>query len=224
MITLCLTMGRRPDLLHQTLESLAGLPHLPSLAINDFGDRESNEVFRKFFPDGQIVGPGHNIGHHPAIDELYQHVKTPFIFHTEDDWLFHRTDFLPAASQLLQAEPMISSVVLRDVADFPASGIDANQRRVENLDGVEFERLDHLHDQWHGYTFNPHLARLSTWQELQGFSRFKKERHISRHLRAEGKYAAYLRPSACRHIGGDRSTHLKPPGVVKRCKNWLRGR
>lgn len=217
-------MGRRPDLLHQTLESLAGLPPVPALAINDFGDEETNEVFRKFFPDGQIVGPGYNIGHHPAIDELYRHVKTPFIFHIEDDWQFNRVDFFLQASQLLQADPMISSVGLRDVNDFPASNIDADNPRIETLNGIEFERLDHLHDQWHGYTFNPHIARLSTWQELKGFSKFKKERHISRHLRAQGSYVAYLRPGPCRHIGDDRSTHLKAPSLFKRCKNWLRGR
>lgn len=38
-ITVCMTMGRRPDLLRQTFESLgAELDGLPVLAINDFGD------------------------------------------------------------------------------------------------------------------------------------------------------------------------------------------
>lgn len=89
--------------------------------------------------------------------------------------------------------------------------------------GISFERLDALHKEWHGYTFNPHLAPKSLWQQLGGFTQFAKERHVSRFLRAKGQYVAHILPEACRHIGEGRSTTGRPITRVKRFKNWLRG-
>jgi len=77
-ITLCLTIGRRPDLLRQTLETLVGLPPLPVLAINDFGDAETNAVFREMCQQGRLIEPGRHLGHHGAVDLMYAEVKTPY--------------------------------------------------------------------------------------------------------------------------------------------------
>src|SRR5690606_30234712 len=70
-ITMCLTIGRRPDLLRQTLETLRGLPPLPVIAINDFRDEETNAVFREFYPEGLLLDPGRHLGHHGAVDAMY---------------------------------------------------------------------------------------------------------------------------------------------------------
>lgn len=223
-ITHCMTIGRRPDLLEETLTSLNSLPELPTLAINDFGDAETNAVFARHCPNGRLVGPGHRLGHHRAVDALYSHVTTPFIFHDEDDWQFGRTDFLQAARQLLMADPAISCVCLRDTTDMPLAAQDRATIETGCAGGVSYQRLDRLHEQWHGFTFNPHLARRSLWEELGGFSRFEKERHISRHLRAAGRFVAFLLPHACVHGGEGRSAFSGPPERVKRLKTWLRGR
>lgn len=224
LVTHCLTIGRRPDLLEQTLESLHELPPMPTLAINDFGDAATNDVFEALCPQGHLIGPSHKLGHHPAIDELYQHVATPFIFHNEDDWQFSRVDFLNGALRLLAADPLITCVCLRDTQDMPL--IPADRAKIVNGEraGVEYQRLDALHKQWHGFTLNPHVSRKAMWEELGGFSRFKKERHISRYLRARGGYVAFLLPPSCVHIGDGRSAHYKPPGRLKRFSRWLRGR
>lgn len=221
-VTHCLTIGRRPDLLKQTLDSLCGLSLIPALAINDFGDVETSEVFSSLCPEGHLVGPEYRLGHHAAVDELYSYVNTPFIFHNEDDWRFSRTNFLNDALLLLAAEPMISCVCLRDIREVQGAHAGGSSQIFERA-GVSFQRLDHCHDQWHGYTFNPHIARKDLWESLGGFSGFKKERHISRHLRAKGYFVAFLLPPACAHIGDGRSAFNKPPGPFKRLKNWLRG-
>jgi len=224
LTTHCLTIGRRPDLLALTLGSLRSLPPMPTLAINDFGDTETNEVFSACCPDGRLVGPGHRLGHHGAVDELYRYVETPFIFHNEDDWGFGRTDFLADALQLLEADPSISCVCLRDTDDMPMDAADRSKIKPQEVSGISYQRLDALHRQWHGFTFNPHIIRKSIWEEVGGYSSFEKERHLSRYLRAQGRYVAFLLPAGCVHIGDGRSTHLKPPTRFKRFKNWLRGR
>lgn len=222
-ITHCLTIGRRPDLLRRTLDSLGPLKAMQTLAINDFGDEETSAVLRELCPNGRIVGPGHHLGHHPAIDAMYAEVKTPYIFHDEDDWGFERLDFLDDALRLLQAEPKISVVCFRATGDMPLSDADRAKIVTEERAGIRYERLDALHEQWHGYTFNPHLARRSLWQSLGGYAKWEKERHLSRFLRKDGYYVAFMLPPACRHIGDGRSTIAKKPTAFKKFKNWLRG-
>lgn len=222
-ITHCLTIGRRPDLLARTLDSLSpALRALPTLAINDFGDAETNAVLQGRCPSARLVGPGRHLGHHAAVDALYAVVGTPYIWHGEDDWLFHRADFLDPARELLKAEPRISCVCFRDVADFPQ----AERARVEHgsAGGIHYARLDRLHPQWHGYTFNPHLARRSLWADVGGFAQFGRERHISRHLRARGMFVALLQPGACTHLGEARGVLPPPPKRFASLRDWWRGR
>lgn len=221
-ITHCLTIGGRPDLLRRTLVSLAGLPALPTLAINDFGDAETSAVLHELCPEARLVGPGHHLGHHPAVDAMYAEVETPYVFHNEDDWQFSRTDFLSSALRLLEAEPAISAVCFRATADMPLSDADRAKIVTESIGGIRYERLDALHNQWHGYSFNPHLARKSLWEKVGGFSQFEKERHLSRVLRRDGYHVAFLLPEACRHIGDGRSTTPENKSLFKRLKTWLR--
>jgi len=55
-VTICITMGLRPDLLRQNLESLHPLiAELPVLAVNDFGDTETNQAFADICPAGELV-------------------------------------------------------------------------------------------------------------------------------------------------------------------------
>jgi len=222
-ITLCLTIGRRPDLLQRSLESMARLPQIPVLAINDFGDEETNTVFREMCPHGRLIEPGRHLGHHGAVDLMYSEVKTPYIFHGEDDWLFSRTDFLQDALSLLRVDPLISSVCFRATKDIPLSDADRALVTTEMRGDISIERMEAVHEQWYGFSFNPHLAKKRLWEELGGFSQFKKERHISRFLRAEGHYVAFLVPEACRHIGDGRSNTSGQDSLFRRCKNWMRG-
>lgn len=201
-VTLCLTIGKRPDLLKRTLESL--LPRFEFehvIAINDFRDAPTNEMFRSLCPNGQLISLDHQLGHHKAVDHMYGLITTPFVLHCEDDWIFDPSMNLGSAMDLLKSNPHISQVCLRKVTDFHLTE-DDQKRVLECQDnGLNYHRLDSLHPQWHGYTFNPHLARLELWTQLGGFAQFKKERHISRHLRSKGRFTAYMNPGCCEHIG-----------------------
>lgn len=218
----CITIGNRPDLLRQTLESLRALQNLSTLAINDFNDAETNQVFKEMCPLGRIVNLGRHVGHHRAIDALYSNVATPYILHNEDDWEFSRTDFLQDALNLLETEPNISAVCLRTTDDMPLAKDEREKIVSTEIGGVYFKRLDNLRDQWHSFTFNPHLCRKSMWQGLDGYSKFEKERHLSRHLKRKGKFVAFLMPEACRHIDEGRSTTWIP-SQFRRFEAWLRG-
>lgn len=222
MITLCLTIGQRPDLLEKTLATLDQyqFQFAKIIAINDFRDTPTNQMFRARCPQGELISLGHQLGHHAAVDYMYAQVTTPYVFHCEDDWAFDSSINFDECMAILDSEPLISQVCFRKITDFNLS-VDENKKV---LHGHSFEhnyvRLDSLHPQWHGFTFNPHLASLDLWRQIGGFSQFKKERHISRALRKQGRFSAYIQPGFCAHIGELQSVSqsaANPTGL-----RWLR--
>lgn len=231
-VTICFTIGRRPELLRRTLDSMAPLlaAH-PVIAINDFGDAETNAVFRAACPGAELVLPPTRLGHHRALDQLYSRIRTPFLLQCEDDWTFTRLDFLPDALRLLSAEPALSVVCLRALDDMEVPPADQTRIRRGAADGIAYARLDGLHRDWHRFTFNPHVAPLALWQRIGPFARFERERHVSKALRREGRFVAYLTPGACHHIGDGASTGFiaapdpgrKQPGLLTRMLNRLKG-
>ena len=68
---------------------------------------------------------------------------------------------------LSSAEPATTHWVIEDAA--------RAQIVKEDCAGVSYARMDALSPKWYGYTFNPHLAPLSLWKEVGGFSGFKTE-------------------------------------------------
>ncbi len=216
-------MGLRPDLLGRSLNSLAPLlPHLTIIAVNDFGDDATNQVFADICPHGERINLGGRVGHHRAVDAMYGRVQTPFVFHIEDDWQFSRTDFLTDAKALLCSDSRFSSVCLRNVADIPSIAAGIGDYIDATMAAPAHVRLDSLHDKWHGFTFNPHLAKLDVWKRIGPFSNFKIEKHISRLLRAQGHFVAYLEPGACQHIGDARRVSVPQQPLLRQFKNWIR--
>lgn len=203
MITLCLTIGRRPDLLAKTLETLDRheFRFEKIIAINDFRDEPTNQVFRERCPQGELISLGRQLGHHAAVDYMYAQVTTPYIFHCEDDWAFDSSINLNECISLLDFEPQISQICFRKISDFNLSTDDNEKILYTHISNINYAQLDRVHSQWHGFTFNPHIASLDLWRKIGGFSQFKKERHISRKLREENRFSAYIQPGCCTHIG-----------------------
>lgn len=151
---------------------------------------------------------------------MYDLVKTKYVFHCEDDWMFDGEIPIQAILKLLDSQPELSEVCLRKVEDIPMSEEEKSKILTCEAAGLHYDRLDPLHDQWHGYTFNPHITTLKNWETLGSFKQFKKERHVSRYLRAQGKHVAYLKPGYCSHIGDGISVSINP-SRLDRLKNWL---
>jgi len=224
-ITLCITMGRRPELLRQTLESLNRWCTFEKIiAINDFGDEATNIVFREVFPKGELICLHEQLGHHRAVDYMYSKVQTPYIFHCEDDWEFDAPfDFDSIKNQMLK-NPAISQVCFRKISEFSPEEVDCTKIVEVDTEEINYLRLDRTHKQWHGYTFNPHLVSHELWTGLGGFGRFKKERHVSRTLRAQGRFVAYLNPGNCSHLGEKQSvsSHVTKPTGLRRLRKNLK--
>ncbi len=223
-ITLTLTMGGRPEALRKTFSSLKPLfqpEHV--VAGNDFRDAACSAILKEFFPDAVEIFPKQHLGHHKIMDAILANVETPYVLHIEDDWLFNENLDLETARQLLVHLPSISQVCFRDISDFHLNSEDASRIERMDLGWTQFARLDKLHEQWHGFTFNPSLMQVQLLREIGSFTCFKKERHISRFLRKKGRFVAFLEPGACVHFGEVSLANPKPKNLLQKIKRKLFG-
>lgn len=200
-VTLCFTMGGRPDLLEKSIDSIQekwDFPHI--IAVNDFSDSVCDEIFKRKFPDGVLLSDGQKRGHHGAVDWIYQNIQTPYIFHTEDDWTFPEPIDFEAIKCFLDKNPKAISFCFRSPQDF----LDKESLRKSiksQVDDLAYMNLSQIHDEWYSYSFNPHLIKTDTLKNIGSLSNYKKERHISRALKKNGGFVAYSDVRLCDHIG-----------------------
>ena len=115
-ITMCLTIGGRPEVLERTLHSILPQASFAQIiAVNDYRDAASSAVFQRLCPTGLLIVPETQMGHHPIVDRMYSQVQTPYIFHGEDDWFFEQGLDLNRARTLLNADAavMLSALIKR---------------------------------------------------------------------------------------------------------------
>ena len=223
-ITLCLTIGKRPEELRKTLESIVSqirFEHI--IAINDFRDEETSQVFRELCPHGILIVQTEQVGHHRAVDLMYSQVKTPYIFHCEDDWFFDQPLELDTYIELLNNDSNANIVCLRKVSNFILTEDQQTQVKYYETNPLATARLDYTHAKWHGYTFNPHIARIETWKKTGGFYKFKKERDVSIFFRSQGKYNLFLTEGVCHHIGENSVSYPQNQSFISKLKSKFYG-
>jgi hypothetical protein len=185
-VTLVVTACGRPDLLARTLRSFYAFccyPLAGTIVIDDaFGHR------------GQVE----------SIDAAYALVKTPHIFHLEDDWEFYRPGFIEASLRILKDFPSILQVWLREPED-------TNGHPLEQRPEFPFRTLIHNFGDWNGFSWNPGLRRLEDYKRIAPYMKYwttdsgYTEAAIGKVYRDLG-YRAAIFPQGCvRHIGYGRS-------------------
>ena len=121
--TLVITSCARHDLLRITLDSFikyADLLPAATIIVEDGGvdapawlssDHQKNNL-----PNTQFIKNDPKLGQVASIDRGYAEVKTPYIFHCEDDWQFIATGFVIPSYDILKEYSGISQVDLRGPA------------------------------------------------------------------------------------------------------------
>jgi hypothetical protein len=174
-ITICLTSCGRWDLLEITLKSLvqfwdgAEPEKLLIYEDQDLTDQYKtilHDLVRKAIDDKWLfeIYTG-KVGQIKAIDIMYAKVETPYIFHCEDDWTFTKSGFVQKSLSILEENPMISQVWIREPND--RNGHPASGQVQKTSDGVKYQMMKTgFRGVWHGHSFNPGLRRLSDYQKL----------------------------------------------------------
>src|SRR5436190_653428 len=91
--TLVITSCGRFDLLEATLRSFYQhvdvAPH-ELIVVEDSADEDVRKVVDSIGVPARALVNGGRLGQMQSIDRAYAHIRTPLIFHCEDDWLFTR--------------------------------------------------------------------------------------------------------------------------------------
>lgn len=208
-ITLVVTSCGRFDLLKRTLESFARFnthPIRACIITEDSGDEAVFEVLPAGWREHtQVIINRPKLGQIRSIDTAYALVQTPYIFHCEDDWEFHRTAFMEDSKIALESSPEILQVWLRSYyhdlrIHCPFHGRGARQV----VQGVAFYPLTSDKPGWQGFSFNPGLRRLVDYQRMGSYASSGGEEKAVAHWYADHGYrAVILEGDAVAHTGWD---------------------
>lgn len=223
-ITFVLTSCGRFDLLEITLASFFRHNDAPIeryLVIEDSGNEAVREVVSKFPYGIELIINQPKLGQLASIDLAYSTIKTPYIFHCEDDWEFTRPGFIQDSMRLLEAFDDVVMVALRSPADAPPEAL---EQPVESFDGIGFRRMSSAsRPDWFGMSFNPGLRRLKDYQRIGSYTEIGEEKNLSRHYKMLGYRMVMLEDGGVYHLGNRRTVRdpFQPWRPIRRPEKWL---
>jgi len=234
-ITMVITSCGRQDLLEETLKSFEkNAPNtLEELIIVEDGPAD-NSFVKGLMPTVKnfnlLNSPIPRRGQLLNIEWAYSQVKTPYIFHCEDDWKFTKPNFIEDSLKIMNNFSECLMVHLRSHRDqwqepYDRSWIESTEYEI---DGLKFWKTRPWiqHDGGFGFSFNPGLRRLADYKKIGGLrapieDRYGPafnvkdgclvERTNAEHYQRIGMWCASLEPEGrVEHIGWHRHipTHL----------------
>jgi hypothetical protein len=212
-ISFCITSCNRFSLLEKTVDSFLELNKTPieKYILNEDSTDKTiiGKILDKYGDLFHIIRTPKNEGLLKSIDNLYNLVDTPYIFHCEDDWEFKGNEnFIQESLDILEKYENIHQVWIRK--DIPNEWVD----NVVIDNKFKMMKSPHL-VQWCGFSFNPGLRRKKDYNRIfpKGFNEHRvSENHgiceleCNNIARATNYRAASLVNSAVFHIGFHDST------------------
>ena len=205
-ITLVVTSCGRLDLLKRTLESFDRFNTAPIREVfitEDAGDEGVHAVIPAHWKDRCTVFVNQpKLGQLASIDLAYGRVKTPYIFHCEDDWEFYRPAFVEDSRVILEQRPDILQVWLRNyVYDLCVHSPYIHLGDREIIGGVPCYPLISDKPEWQSFSLNPGLRRLKEYQLCAPFAGFGGEKALSLRYAQLNLTAVTLEGDAVLHTG-----------------------
>ncbi len=222
-VTLCLTSCGRLDLLKRSLESFEA--HNPGGALmisEDSADPAMRDGIIAAFPHARLMWAPERLGLMRSIDRMYAEVKTPYLFHLEDDWLFDGPVDWAALIRLLETRPDVSNVPVRHFDDIKPK-YRARSDRAAVGDAVFQVIHSDAHPEFFGWSSGPGLMRTKTYFDYAPFGRFLHDQ-VSAAIKRDGGREAYLVPGLARHIGQERNVTdpTTPPRARTKLGKYVR--
>lgn len=217
LVTVVLTSCGRPDLLSRTVQSFNKYNTFPLndfIIVEDSGNKSMHKEIKKLFPGQEftLICNEKNMGLIQSIDTGYARVKTPFIFHMEDDWEFYRSGFIEKSLKILLNNPKIMLVWIRALNDTNGHPI---EDKLFDCEDLQFRLMaTHYLEKWHGFGFNPGLRRVDDYKKIGPYSKIApnentgmRECYVAQEYFKAGFRAATLLEGYTYHTGGGRRTY-----------------
>lgn len=222
-VTICITSCGRLDLLERTLESFRRYNGGGRYLLSE--DSTLPHVIAevaKSYPDMQVLHGPERLGITRSIDRLYDSVKTPYVFHLEDDWLFSGPVDWQAAIGVLEARPDIVNICVRDFEEIRPRF--RRQSKPLRFGAQDFRVMDRSsHPEFFTWSPNPGLIKIELHRQYGPFGRYFPD-EVSAVMKRDGKTMAFMLPGVARHIGHGRN--VVDPTMPARPKSyplkWLR--
>ena len=220
-VTFVLTSCKRFDLLEPTLRSFLKhntYPIKEYIIIEDSPDiNKLNRVLRQFKGiNFTVLYNNPQIGQLPSIDRAYSHVKTEYIFHCEDDWLFYRPGFIEESLSVLLENEKIINVWLREQNDINRHPVESQIYHTSDEVGYKYMETG-FHGIWHGFTFNPGLRRRKDYDLIKPYTKWIGEGGVSGEYFQQQFRGAILLNGCVRHLGDHRRIRY---GISE--KEWIK--
>lgn len=169
--------------------------------INESGDILNNMV-KDYDGDVEIVINETNIGQVSSIDKAYNLVDTEYIFHCEDDWEFIDNEFIEKSMDVLKHDEKISNINLRVRFDGERGSMHPLEFTKQTESGnIYHEYKQNYLNEWHGFSWNPGLRRLSDYIMIKPYIDYVNEQGVGQKYKELGFKTACLEKFYCRHIG-----------------------
>jgi GT2 family glycosyltransferase len=226
-VSLVITTCGRTDLLEKTVESFFKFNTYPIQKViitEDSGILQNFSKVKNLIPcDLEIIENDVNIGQIASIDKAYSKVETDYIFHCEEDWEFYSPGFIEKSFEILDNNPKIFTVWLRDHNDTKKHRIEKDTKFSLPSNDYYYLMNQYHKKVWCGFTFNPGLRRTSDCMifhpynnlEVKELSKKKgmsimHEMDLSIYYQELGYRGAITSKEAgyVRHIGGKRHIPL----------------
>ena len=237
-VTAVFTSCGRQDLLDISLASFFRFNtyyDVDVMVVEDGSGKRNRELSRKYANRSIAwLSTGSRVGQISAIDYAYSHVRTPYIFHTEDDWKFHACGFIEKSLAILRARPDCLIVKIQ-----PLDELNGRLAAAEEVaDGVIYKKLQFDYEEggyvWHGFSFNPGLRRLKDYHPVAPYTKhvgsragiaLRSEEALGKIYRGMGFYVVVLTTNSgdgyVRHIGWGRHIYDPPAPLVYRIKRRI---
>jgi hypothetical protein len=218
-ITLVVTSCGRLDLLKHTLESFDRFNTAPVREVfitEDAGDEGVRAVIPAHWKDHCTFFVNRpKLGQLASIDLAYEQVKTPYIFHCEDDWEFYRPGFVEDSRTILELRPQILQVWLRNyVYDLHVHSPYIRLGAREVVGGVPCYPLISDKPEWQSFSLNPGLRRLKEYRLCAPFAGYGGEKALSQRYAELNLTAVTLEGDAVLHTGF--GIHVETPAERQR--------
>lgn len=218
-ITLVVTSCGRLDLLKHTLESFDRFNTAPVREVfitEDAGDEGVRAVIPAHWKDHCTFFVNRpKLGQLASIDLAYEQVKTPYIFHCEDDWEFYRPGFVEDSRTILELRPEILQVWLRNyVYDLQVHSPYIRLGAREVIGGVPCYPLISDKPEWQSFSLNPGLRRLKEYRLCAPFAGHGGEKALSQRYAELNLTAVTLEGDAVLHTGF--GLHVETPAERQR--------
>ena len=211
-ITLFITACNRPDLLKITIETFQKYNTYPikeAIIIEDSGLQGIIDIAKDIlnFPTTLLYNE-RQMGQMPSIERGVKLIKTPYVFHCEEDWEFYDYGFIEKSLEILEKDPLVVTVFLRSFEEYcNRYGFSLNATKKDGYYYVQ--QLDQPGKEWAGtLTFNPGLRTIEIAKAYMPYTGWQDEGTIALQFLRRGLHGAATDNANgyVRHIGWERHT------------------